>query len=600
MLLHFIRCTSPFAPAICMDPSTLNKPPVLREGDVARSRRMVTPGVPPHRRGEKSGNWRKAFFRAHGWIGLNTGLLLFVICFSGSIATLSNEIDWLLNPAMRVAPQEGQVQWGAVYRGVEAAFPEGEIGMIEGPLGPRFAAMAYVEVGGQTRKVYVNPYTGAVQGHTSFFNVQRFFRSFHRQFSDGRRGIAFVTLFAFVLLVAGLTGFVFYKGWLKQLFTLRWGKGARLLWSDLHKGAGIWALVFTLVIAFTGVFYFVEVVFQSVDRYDSLLPPPLPRVEVASLDGFGAQPDRPPVEQFVAAAHAAYPGLRIQNMHVPARLDQPVYFDGQAGNPFTRDRADKVLLHPLTAEVIAVQRTGDLDVVPFVTDAVDPVHFGTFGGVWTKILWCVLGLMLSFSILSGTYLWAVRSVPARAGARAAVAPWLRGAPVAFALTLAYFVFVVFSTVREIEEYGVQDALPVAIAEMPVGPYQVRVGCTAPCRTGEGAAFTVRFLGEGMPSYAEAELAGTALEGSARVLQGVVTAPAGTALPLSVTTRDGAVHQAVFQAPGSISTDPDMPALPVTAPGVWWVIGAFSLVTAGFIAGWLLCLLRVYRRTQPVQ
>lgn len=415
---------------------------------------------------KKRFNWRKTFFRLHGWLGLNVGLLLFVICFSGSIATLSNEIDWLLNPAMRAEAGERPYAWGAMYEALGEAFPEGRVASVNAPVGSRFAALAYVDVpNGQTRKVYLNPYTGAVQGHTGFFNTQRFFRSFHRRFFDGERGIVIVTLCGFVLLVVGLTGFFFYKGWLKQLFTLRRGRGPRLLWSDLHKGAGIGGLAFALLIGFTGVFYFVEVCFQEADRYDALLPPPLPGIEGSSLAAYGPHPELLPPDSYVAAAKAAFPGLRVTSVRLPHRPGEPVYLDGQAGNPLTRDRANKVLVHPFSGEVIAVQRSSELGVVPFITDAVDPLHFGYFGGLGTKVLWCVLGLTLSFAILSGTYLWVVRTQPVRrspsprapsneSSERLHLMPfsWLRGASVAFALTLAYFLVVVFATVNGIQEY----------------------------------------------------------------------------------------------------------------------------------------------------
>ncbi len=60
-----------------------------------------------------------------------------------------------------------------------------------------------------------------------------------------------MTLWGFVLLAASLSGFLFYKGWLKQLFTIRRGRGRRLLWSDVHKSAGIWSFAFALLIALT-------------------------------------------------------------------------------------------------------------------------------------------------------------------------------------------------------------------------------------------------------------------------------------------------------------------------------------------------------------
>ena len=581
------------------------------------------PSLPPADKvsGRKRTNWRKVLFRLHGWLGLNVGLLLFVICFSGSVATLSHEIDWLLNPDLRAPVQAQPYDWTAMHQALRAAFPEGENLGVYAPEEPGFAAVSYVTVpNGQTRKVYLNPYSGAVQGHTSFFNVQRFFRSFHRRFFDGDRGIVLVTLCAFVLLLAAATGFTYYKGWLKQLFRLRRGNGPRLLWSDLHKGAGIWGLAFTLLTALTGVFYFVEVGFQEAGRYDKLLPPPLPEVEEASLTGYGPQPKLLPAGRYVQAAQAALPGLRVRSVRMPHRPGEAAYVDGQAGNPLTRDRANKVLLHPFSGDVLAVQKSTELGVVPFITDAVDPLHFGYFGGLWTKVLWCALGLLLSFSILAGAYLWVVRSQPRRrgraCGSREAkkwrMTPflWLRGALVATALTLAYFFVVVFATVDGIRAYGPQHPPAAVVDTATVGPHAVRLSCAAPCHLEDGAAFTARFGGEGLPNYHSVSLgadtslgtaAAVALEGPARAPTATATAPRGTPLRLRLVTRAGAVHAAAISASAleaaRSSSAAYEPALPDTASGVWWVVGIFVVAVVGVIVAWLLCLARAFQAIQ---
>ncbi len=568
-------------------------------------------------------NWRKTLFRLHGWLGLNIGLLLFVICFSGSVATLSHEIDWLLNPALRAEAREQPYDWTAMHEAMARAFPEGRTTGIYAPEEPGFAALAYVALPtGQTRKAYLNPYTGAVQGHTSFFNTQRFFRSFHRRFFDGERGIVIVTLCAFVLLLSVATGFTYYKGWLKQLFTLRRDKGKRILWSDLHKGTGIWGLAFTLLIALTGIFYFVEVGFQAAGEYDALLPPPLPEIEEAPLEGLGPQPELLPAGAYVTAAREAFPGLEVRSMRLPHRPGEPVYLDGQAGNPLTRDRANKVLVHPFSGEVLAVQKSAALGVVPFITDAADPLHFGYFGGLWTKVLWCALGLVLSFSILAGTYLWVVRSGPmrrrrTRAAPAEASSPaaglrpftWLRGALAAFALTLAYFVVVVAATVGGIRAYAPQQAPPVPVAEVAAGPYHVRLTCGVPCRLAEGATLTARFEGAGLPTYQRAALVtaqGEAAEltGPARAPSARVTAAAGQPLRLRLTMPGGTAHGAAIPARAlrearvaAAAASPPARALPDAAPGVWWVVGAFALLTVASIGGWLACLVRAFRAEQ---
>ena len=106
-------------------------------------------------------------------------------------------------------------------------------------------------------------------------------------FFDGDRGIFLITLSSFFLLFSVLTGFLFYKGWLKNLFKLRWKSGIKKLWSDLHKLLGVWSLIFALIIALTGVFYFVELIILATDNYDVLLPEGPENIELAERAEFG-------------------------------------------------------------------------------------------------------------------------------------------------------------------------------------------------------------------------------------------------------------------------------------------------------------------------
>ena len=573
------------------------------------------------------GNWRKTLFRLHGWIGLNFGLLLFVICLSGTVATLSYEIDRWIDPAQQVEPQDAPVDWTAMHDAVAAAFPDGQNLGIYAPgsaymaMQEHAAAVAYVSVpDGQVRKVYLNPYTGEVQGDTSFFNTQRFFRTFHRRLFDGNRGIVLVTLMGLPLLISALAGWFFYKGWIRQMLTLRWSRGRRLRWSDLHKGAGIWGLLFTLLIALTSIFYLVEVGFQAADEYDTLLPKPLPQVDEATLPAFGPQPDLLPVDAYVRAATDALPGLTVHAVRMPRSPGDAVYVDGQAGNILTRDRADKVHLHPFTGEVLGVQQTSDLGVVPFITDAVDPLHFGYFGGFWTKVLWCVLGLMLSFSILSGTYLWVVRSQPrqrrpggAGGDGQAAPAdaeglgpvPMLRGAVGATAITLAYFVVVSIGTVTGIQDRAPQRGPEIEVATLNPGPFQVDMRCQAPCRAAEEATFTARFRGTGLPNLraiAVVNTEGTALPmtGPARAPSAAITAAPGDRLHLHLTTHDDETHTAPFTAPAAPEATPPVSSWPDAPSGVWWVIGTFIGAAIGCIVAWLWMVSRAFQAERQKQ
>ena len=178
-------------------------------------------------------------------------------------------------------------------------------------------------------------------------------------------------------------------------------------------------------------------------------------------------------------------------------------------------------------------------------------------------------------------------------------PMLRGAVVATAITLAYLGVVTVVTVQGIRDYVPQRGPEVAVATLDAGPYEIDLRCQSPCETADGATFVARFRREGLPNLQAATLVGTdssatALNGPARAPQASVTAVPGETLQLRLTQRDGTVRTARFAAPPPTTRPPPAQAWPDTAPGVWWVIGAFVLATAGSIVAWLVWVARAFQ------
>jgi uncharacterized iron-regulated membrane protein len=242
------------------------------------------------------GKWFTNRFRftIHGWLGIKLSILMFVICVSGAVVTVSHEIDWLINPDIQVTPQERQVSWGTLYDAVKKAYPGMPILSISAPLGPRFAAEVHISTPSETIfRVYVNPYTGAVQGDDDYMNVQRFFRSFHMALFLPEVGLYFVSFFGFVLLTSLITGVLVYKKFWRGFFRLRLHYGRRALWGDLHKLTGVWSLWFTATIAVTGIWYFVEMALFDTGYGLEDMPTPIPTVSDEKLDQYGPQPPTP-------------------------------------------------------------------------------------------------------------------------------------------------------------------------------------------------------------------------------------------------------------------------------------------------------------------
>lgn len=344
---------------------------------------------------------RRRWFEIHSWLGVITGLMLFLICWSGTTAVLSYEIDWLLDPRLRVEPQPQRASWGELAEAVRRAHPEATGISLHAGEYARSAAHADIELpNGDARRVYLDPYTAEVRGATTLFNVQRFFRNLHMCLFDVGNdygGYWFVGAFGILLLVSTLTPLIFYRRWWRGFFTLKTGRGARVFWSDAHKLAGVWTLLFSLLMAFTGIWYLVEwakpITYPETPRFENSSP----RVQSEA----GAD-----LDAILERAHTAWPELQIHTVGLPegSYWGDVVYVDGQATGWLVRDRSNRLLVNPFTAQIRYRQSAESIGWPARWIDTADPLHFGNFGGLAVKLVWFVFGLMLSGLCLTGAYL----------------------------------------------------------------------------------------------------------------------------------------------------------------------------------------------------
>ncbi len=83
----------------------------------------------------------RTWWTVHQWVGLKLSLFLSFILFTGTLAVVSQEIDWLLQPSLRVAPSsvEGPVAWDRIAASA-ARHPEAaKVTYISAPTASAFA-----------------------------------------------------------------------------------------------------------------------------------------------------------------------------------------------------------------------------------------------------------------------------------------------------------------------------------------------------------------------------------------------------------------------------------------------------------------------------
>lgn len=346
---------------------------------------------------------KKIFFQIHSWIGTRLSILFFIVCFSGTLATLSHEMDWMFNPSMRAFPQETLASRNLIIENLRHRYPEGRITYWMRPDEPYLTDIIYMEDKGDRSYVFANRYTGEIQGE-SRLTIQRYFRDLHYYlFIPDNVGHFTVLVFGFLLLISLTTALLFYKKWWHKLFELQTGKGILVLFRSFHRLIGLWSVPFSILFSITGIWYFLER--ANVNGLGDYVNPDLPK-----LDNMIVEERRDYLsytvdyDKAVQIAQAKIPGLVVGDLLPPVNTTTPIYLTGHSEEPLVRQRANRVYLDPVSYEVVELQNSEDISTAMWLNDIADPLHFGSWGGLITKLIWFVFGLGISSLILTGIWI----------------------------------------------------------------------------------------------------------------------------------------------------------------------------------------------------
>lgn len=353
-------------------------------------------------------------FVLHSWAGIITGLLMFIVCFSGSVVVFKNEIDLWANPSLAQLPRADKpAPLDTVLAQLQAHYPGAMVETIALPdaINPHY--FAFVREPGapaSTRtKVALRSDTGAVVGPVDS-QLGQYLRMLHVFLFFGPRWIVGFLGAAMLVLIA--TGIVIHRKILAELFTQRWGRSLRVVMSDLHKCVGIWGLGFHILIAGTGAWMGLAPLFEQSFKY---LTTPAPASTPQAAADSAAAPSRKAaaaapapmvsLDALYAAAQQAAPGLqaRYASLQRWGTASASVAFTGSLqGHLLSTARVEA------NAATGALTRVHDPRTQGFWSQfngLMEPLHFGDFGGLTLKWLYFVLGMTPAFLSLSGTLIW---------------------------------------------------------------------------------------------------------------------------------------------------------------------------------------------------
>lgn len=351
---------------------------------------------------------RMFFFRVHTWLGLNTCILLGVMFATGTLLVFSTEMETAFYAKTKSGdlPQGQVLSYGQVFDAVQGAYPDVQIASISRTsTGSIFGDRTQAHTAwGEKISIWTDPGTGQILGASPAEGFHTILLSFHDSlFSGNWFGRTGVTVLAFSLLFSLVSGLIAYRRFWRGLKTLPpRGRGPRPWWGGLHRMVAVWCLPFLLVVAVTGIYYFVAQM--------GVLSTKGPKIPAAAERGSVLPPDfnGAALDQAIAAAQKAAPDQNVSAIFLPGHPSQGININGPYGPSVISIDTHRVVVDPLTMSVLAHITPADFSPKNKAKHFFDSVHHGDWAGNYSRVAWLLFGAAGTLLMFSGAMVFASR------------------------------------------------------------------------------------------------------------------------------------------------------------------------------------------------
>ncbi|NJP10790.1 MAG: PepSY domain-containing protein [Leptolyngbyaceae cyanobacterium RU_5_1] len=353
---------------------------------------------------------RNTAFHLHRWLGLISGVLLCIAGLTGSVLVFWHEIDHAV-VAQRfghVIPTGEPMPIAAIANTVKTAYaPKGlTLSSISLPEQINHPGLVWLHAPADHHwQVFVNPYTGLVMGdrewESSWVGI---IYELHYKLLAGEIGLLIMGIVALLTLVLSITGIVLWPGWRKLIagFKIK-SKNAHIKRTnfDIHKVAGIITAIFLAFIGFTGFAWNVPQAKVTEAIYAATLTSK--PADPVSKPLPGKQPL--PIAELIQRADGAVLNATTTYVSFPEKPEEPFRMGKRQAQETDKWGNTRVYLDQFTGEVIQLSDGLKPSRAEAIINQFGAVHFGTFGGVPTKILYVFVGLAPTVLMVTGVVMW---------------------------------------------------------------------------------------------------------------------------------------------------------------------------------------------------
>ncbi|KRF21637.1 PepSY-associated TM helix domain-containing protein [Paenibacillus sp. Soil787] len=353
---------------------------------------------------------RKLLLQIHLWISLLLGLFIVVICTTGSLLIIENDVKKWIHPQL-YKPTPGHAQLLDVQQSVEQAFPGFKMDRIDLPTSDGlYQVRLSKDVNGKasTQNVYVDPGSAQVLGpvgpnrNVFFTKILQIHRYLLTQDVLGKANASIVGGFMGIgLIIILVTGAYLWWPGLRKFalgFRIIRNKGKLALNLGLHKTVGIVTIPFLLVFALTGTAF-------QLDKYVLGWFGLSTKIEAAASWSKTTMMNGSPLslDTIVQNVQERFPNYKLVRVQLPIKPDQTYQLAMKEGYSPSGSSNVTVYEDPYTGEILG--KTNPNAPMVFYSAWKRGLHFAAWGGVTVRIASFLMGMMPLFLMITGLVIW---------------------------------------------------------------------------------------------------------------------------------------------------------------------------------------------------
>jgi uncharacterized iron-regulated membrane protein len=372
----------------------------------------LSPSTPtPTRPGLPRPNWRTLAFHAHRWLGLVVGVLLCIAGLTGSLLVLLSGDGsynwWLAQRFGEITPTETKAAVPTIIENIRATYtnPILKFESLGYPRGAKEPYLAWFsDAADHHIGVAINPYTGQIMGDYEWETMWHgIIYKLHYSLLAGDTGILVMGIVALLTVILSITGIILWPGWrrLAAGFKIKWKGHIKRRNFDIHKVAGIATAVFLLLIGFTGFDLNVpQAHIQDAVYAVTVTPKP---AEPVSRPIPNQQPL--PLKDLLKRADEIFPDAKITSINFPHEPKGVLTVGKRQPRESSSWGNTKISFDRFSGEVVQLEDGLKPSRAKAILDQFIPLHFGTFAGIYSLILYFFVGLAPTVLLITGFIMW---------------------------------------------------------------------------------------------------------------------------------------------------------------------------------------------------